>query len=153
MTTVKRLSIAMLMALGVSGTALAQQGPGMAQGDQVDQLDQLVSLSADQKKEMRELMQDSEAKINSKRMEAQELQQSLSSQIGPDYDEDKIRDDAEELGELTGDIAAETVLLQARIQENLTEEQRNTLEERARQQREQMRQMQEQMRQQQGQQQ
>ncbi|MBM7333464.1 hypothetical protein B27N_03568 [Alcanivorax marinus] len=143
----------MLMALGVSGTALAQQGPGMAQGDQVDQLDQLVSLSADQKKEMRELMQDSEAKINSKRMEAQELQQSLSSQIGPDYDEDKIRDDAEELGELTGDIAAETVLLQARIQENLTEEQRNTLEERARQQREQMRQMQEQMRQQQGQQQ
>lgn len=153
MTTVKRLSIAMLMALGVSGTALAQQGPGMAQGDQVDQLDQLVSLSADQKKEMRELMQDSEAKINSKRMEAQELQQSLSSQIGPDYDEDKIRDDAEELGELTGEIAAETVLLQARIQENLTEEQRNTLEERARQQREQMRQMQEQMRQQQGQQQ
>ncbi|UWN51939.1 hypothetical protein ASALC70_04174 [Alcanivorax sp. ALC70] len=94
-------------------------------------------------------MQDSEGKINNMRMEAQELQQSLSEQIGPDYDEGDIRDQAEELGEVTGDIAAETVLLQARIQDTLTEEQRATLEERARQQREQMRQMQQQMQQQQ----
>ena len=53
-------------------------------------------------------------------------------------------------GELTGDVTAESVLLQARIQDTLTEEQRATLEKRAQQQREQMRKMQEQMRQQQG---
>lgn len=151
---VRQFGIALLMALGLTGmgvmggTALAQQGPAMAQGDQVNQLDQLVSLSDKQKKDMRTLMRDSESRINRKRMEAQELQQSLSQQINPDYDEDRIRDDAEELGEVTGDIAAETVLLQARIQENLTQEQRDTLNERARQQREQMRQMQEQMQQQ-----
>lgn len=146
MTIVKRLSIALLLTLGLGGIAMAQQ-PGMAE-DQVEQLDQLVSLSDNQKKDMRALMRDSEARINRKRVEAQELQQVLSQQINPDYDEDQIRGAAEELGEVTGDIAAETVLLQARIQENLTEEQRATLEERARQQREQMRQMQEQMQQQ-----
>ena len=147
MTIVKRLSITLLLALGLGGVVHAQQAP--SQADRVDQLDQIVGLSDDQKSEMREFMQESEGTINRKRMEAQELQQSLSEQIGPDYDEGDIRDQADELGEVTGDIATETVLLQARIQDTLTEEQRATLEERARQQREQMRQMQQQMQQQQ----
>ena len=124
--------------------------PGQQRGDQVDQLDRMVDLSDDQKQELRELIKDSEGKITEMRTEAQQLQQALSDQIGPDYDEGEIRDNAEELGELTGDVTAESVLLQARIQDTLTEEQRATLEKRAQQQREQMRKMQEQMRQQQG---
>ena len=151
MTSLKQMSLMVLLALGLSATATAQQAaPGQQQGDQVDQLDRMVDLSDDQKQELRELIKDSEGKITEMRTEAQQLQQALSDQIGPDYDEGEIRDNAEELGELTGDVTAESVLLQARIQDTLTEEQRATLEKRAQQQREQMRKMQEQMRQQQG---
>jgi len=150
MTTLKQMSLMVLLALGLSATATAQQAPGQQRGDQVDQLDRMVDLSDDQKQELRDLIQDSEGKITEMRKEAQQLQQALSDQIGPDYDEGEIRDNAEELGELTGDVTAESVLLQARIQDTLTEEQRATLEQRAQQQREQMRKMQEQMRQQQG---
>ena len=151
MTTLKQMSLMVLLALGLSATATAQQAaPGQQQGDQVDQLDRMVDLNDDQKQELREMIKDSEGKITEMRKEAQQLQQALSDQIGPDYDEGEIRDNAEELGELTGDVTAESVLLQARIQDTLTEEQRATLEKRAQQQREQMRKMQEQMRQQQG---
>ena len=151
MTSLKQMSLMVLLALGLSATATAQQAaPGQQQGDQVDQLDRMVDLNDDQKQELREMIKYSEGKITEMRKEAQQLQQALSDQIGPDYDEGEIRDNAEELGELTGDVTAESVLLQARIQDTLTEEQRATLEKRAQQQREQMRQMQEQMRQQQG---
>ena len=151
MTSLKQMSLMVLLALGLSATATAQQAaPGQQQGDQVDQLDRMVDLNDDQKQELREMIKDSEGKITEMRQEAQQLQQALSDQIGPDYDEGEIRDNAEELGELTGDVTAESVLLQARIQDTLTEEQRATLEQRAQQQREQMRKMQEQMRQQQG---
>jgi len=151
MTSLKQMSLMVLLALGLSATATAQQAaPGQQQGDQVDQLDRMVDLNDDQKQELREMFKDSEGKITEMRKEAQQLQQALSDQIGPDYDEGEIRDNAEELGELTGDVTAESVLLQARIQDTLTEEQRATLEKRAQQQREQMRKMQEQMRQQQG---
>ena len=151
MTSLKQMSLMVLLALGLSATATAQQAaPGQQQGDQVDQLDRMVDLNDDQKQELREMIKDSEGKITEMRKEAQQLQQALSDQSGPDYDEGEIRDNAEELGELTGDVTAESVLLQARIQDTLTEEQRATLEKRAQQQREQMRQMQEQMRQQQG---
>jgi len=151
MTSLKQMSLMVLLALGLSATATAQQAaPGQQQGDQVDQLDRMVDLNEDQKQELREMIKDSEGKITEMRKEAQQLQQALSDQIGPDYDEGEIRDNAEELGELTGDVTAESVLLQARIQDTLTEEQRATLEKRAQQQREQMRKMQEQMRQQQG---
>ena len=151
MTSLKQMSLMVLLALGLSATATAQQAaPGQQQGDQVDQLDRMVDLNDDQKQELREMIKDSEGKITEMRKEAQQLQQALSDQIGPDYDEGEIRDNAEELGELTGDVTAESVLLQARIQDTLTEEQRATLEKRAQQQREQMRKMQEQMSQQQG---
>ena len=151
MTSLKQMSLMVLLALGLSATATAQQAaPGQQRGDQVDQLDRMVDLNDDQKQELREMIKDSEGKITEMRKEAQQLQQALSDQIGPDYDEGEIRDNAEELGELTGDVTAESVLLQARIQDTLTEEQRATLEKRAQQQREQMRKMQEQMRQQQG---
>ena len=64
MTIVKRLSITLLLALGLGGVVHAQQAP--SQADRVDQLDQIVGLSDDQKSEMREFMQESEGKINRK---------------------------------------------------------------------------------------
>lgn len=152
MKIVKGLSIAVL-ALGMNATALAQQPPaGQEQGDQVDQLDQLVHLSDSQKKDIRGMMQDSEAKVVKMRMEAQDAQQQLASQIKPGFDEDAIRDSAKRLGDATGDVTAESALLQARIQDNLTEEQRATLQQKAKEQQEQMRKLQEQMQQQQQQQ-
>ena len=98
MTTLKQVSLAALLALGLGATATAQQAaPGQQPGDQVDQLDRMVDLSDDQKQELRELIKDSEGKITEMRTEAQQLQQALSDQIGPDYDEGEIRDNAEEL--------------------------------------------------------
>ena len=50
MTTLKQVSLAALLALGLGATATAQQAaPGQQQGDQVDQLDRMVDLSDDQK--------------------------------------------------------------------------------------------------------
>ena len=81
----------------------------------------------------------------------QHAQLALRDGAGPDEDEGEVRASAAEVGGLAGAVTAESVRLQARIQDTLTEEQRATLEKRAQQQREQMRQMQEQMRQQQQQ--
>ena len=82
MMTLKQVSLAALLALGLGATATAQQAaPGQQQGDQVDQLDQMVDLSDDQKQELRELIKDSEGKITEMRTEAQQLQQALSDQI------------------------------------------------------------------------
>ena len=84
MTTLKQVSLAALLALGLGATATAQQAaPGQQRGDQVDQLDRMVDLSDDQKQELRELIKDSEGKITEMRTEAQQLQQALSDQIGP----------------------------------------------------------------------
>ncbi|MGB1203688.1 MAG: hypothetical protein ACPG75_08980, partial [Alloalcanivorax venustensis] len=81
MMTLKQVSLAALLALGLGATATAQQAaPGQQQGDQVDQLDQMVDLSDDQKQELRELIKDSEGKITEMRKEAQQLQQALSDQ-------------------------------------------------------------------------
>lgn len=147
MKIMKGLSIAVL-ALGLNAIALAQQ-PGPGQADQVDQLDQLVSLSDSQKEDIRGMMQESEAKVMKLRMEAQDTQQQLASLIKPGFDEDAIRESAERLGKVTGDVTAESALLQARIQDTLTGEQRATLEQKAREQQEQMRKLQRQMQQQQ----
>lgn len=151
MTILKQASLMVVLTLGLGMTAAAQQAAPGQRGDQVDQLDRMVDLTDDQQQELRKLIKDSQNKISEMRTEAQELQQALRDQIGPDYNESEIRDNAEELGELTGDVTAESVLLQARIQDTLTEEQRAILEKRAQQQRERMRKMQEQMRQQQQQ--
>lgn len=143
MSTIKRMSVALLLVCGllIAGhPALGQQG-----GDEVDQLDQIVNLSDDQKTKIRTLIADSEAKTNKLRAEAQQLQQALGQEVGPDYNEGNIRKNAKKLGKVSGDLTAESVLLQARIQEALTEEQRATLEARI----QQMRELQQQMQQQQ----
>lgn len=141
MPIMKRLSIALFLAL--FGLAAAAQPAG----DQVDQLDQLVNLNDDQKKTIRDLIAKSEAKTEKLRIEAQQVQQALSREVGPGYDEDTIRKNAEELGRISGDLTAENVLLQARIQSTLTDEQRDTLARRI----QEMQQMQQQLQQQQQQ--
>ncbi|WP_444679318.1 hypothetical protein [Halomonas sp. E19] len=99
---------------------------------------------------MRELMGDAEARIAPLEQEAQALQVRLGSHVEPNYDEAAIRDDASRLGALTGEITAETVLLQAKVEAVFTEEQRQQLDAQIAEQQRQMQQMQDQMQQQQG---
>lgn len=132
---------ATLLTLGLSLPVMAQQPPG--QGDQVEQLAQMVGLDEEQQEEIRSILDDMQARIQELQMEAQELQQELRAEVKPGYDEDTIRDQAEELGDVTGEISALSTLMQAKIDEVFTEEQRETLNQRM----EQMRQMQQQQQQ------
>jgi periplasmic protein CpxP/Spy len=151
MPTAKLLATA-LVAMGLAAPAMAQQMPAQpGQGDQVDQLDQLLDLDDAQKQEIRGLLEDVENRLGPKEQQAQTLQMQLNEHVGPDYDEAAIRQDAARLGELTGEMMAESTLMQARVEAVFTEEQRQQLEEQIAQQQQQMQQMQEQM-QQQGQQ-
>ena len=141
----KLLSAALLI-LGMS-TAVQAQQPG--QPDQVAQLTALLDLSDDQQQQLRTLMSEGEAKLGELEQQASAIQQQLREQIGPDYDEGTIRTEAAKLGELTGEMTAESMLMQARIDSVFTAEQREKLEETVRQQQQQMMQMQQQMQQQQ----
>lgn len=142
------------IALSLSAPALAQQAAG-GQPDQVDQLAQLVGLSEDQQTEIRGIIDEKQEKIAELRQEARALQQQMQAEIKPDYDEDSIRDNAEELGDVTGEIAALSTLMQAKVDSVFTEEQRDTLDKRMQQMQQQRQQqqqmMQQQMQQQQGQ--
>ena len=148
MTLIRNFALA-LIAMTFAGAAMAQQ----QQPDQVSQIAELVGLSEDQEAEIREIMQETRAELQELQAEASEVQQQLQEQIGPDYDEGQIRDDAARLGELNGEMTALSTLMQARIDSVFTEEQRNTLEERMRQMQQQQQQMQQQMQQRQMQQQ
>ncbi|MFN2360076.1 MAG: Spy/CpxP family protein refolding chaperone [Marinobacter sp.] len=149
MKLVKLFGIA-LIALGLSSPAMAQQQSGQAGGqpDQVDQLAQMVGLSDDQQKEIRGIIEEMQAEIEELQGEAQELQQQIQGEIKPDYDEGAIRDNAEKLGDVTGEMTALSTLMQARVDEVFTEEQRDELNKRM----EEMQQQQQQMQQQQQQQ-
>ncbi|MBW4935703.1 Spy/CpxP family protein refolding chaperone [Marinobacter sp. F4206] len=138
-----------LVAVSLSAPALAQQATG-GQPDQVDQLAQMVGLSDDQQTEIRGIIDEMQGQIGELRQEARALQQQMQSEIKPDYDEDSIRENAEELGDLTGEIAALSTLMQAKVDSVFTEEQRATLDKRMQQMQQQM-QQQRQMMQQQGQ--
>ncbi len=138
-----------LISLGLSLPVAAQQS-GQGQPDQVDRLSQIVGLSEDQEKEIRGILDEMQTKIQALQVEAQQLQQQLQAQIKPDYDEAAIREEAEELGDLTGEISALSTLMQAKVDEVFTEEQREKLNQRMKQMQEQMQQMQQQQRMQQG---
>ncbi|WP_228285689.1 MULTISPECIES: Spy/CpxP family protein refolding chaperone [unclassified Marinobacter] len=127
-----------LIALSLSATAFAQQ-PG--QPDQVAQLAEMVGLSDDQQSEIRDIIDDMQGEIGELRQSAQNLQQKLQGEIKPDYNESAIRDNAEELGDVTGEIAALSALMQAKVDAVFTEEQRAELD---RQMQEMQRQMQQQ---------
>ena len=138
MKLVKLFGIA-LIAIGLSSPAMAQQSGG--QPDQVDQLAQMVGLSEDQQKEIRGIIEEMQAEIQELQGEAQQLQQQIQAQIKPDYDESAIRDNAAKLGDVTGEIAALSALMQAKVDAVFTQEQRDELDRR-------MKQMQQQMQQQ-----
>jgi len=144
MKLVKLFGIAVI-ALGLSAPAMAQQSGG--QPDQVDQLAQMVGLSDDQQEEIRAILDEMQDEIQALNTQAQQLQQQIQGEIKPDYDEAAIRENAEELGEITGEIAALSTLMQARVDGVFTEEQRKQLNQRMQQMQQQMqqRQMQQQM--------
>eukprot|EP00003_Mantamonas_plastica_P008354 TRINITY_DN17270_c0_g1_i1.p1 TRINITY_DN17270_c0_g1~~TRINITY_DN17270_c0_g1_i1.p1 ORF type:complete len:154 (+),score=51.73 TRINITY_DN17270_c0_g1_i1:247-708(+) len=140
-----------LVALTLSAPTLAQQASG-GQPDQVDQLAQMVGLSDDQQKEIRGIIEDMQGQIGELRQEARGLQQAMQAEIKPDYDEDAIREKAEELGDVTGEIAALSSLMQAKVDSVFTPEQREELDKRMKQMQQQMQQQRQMMQQQQMQQ-
>lgn len=144
-----------LVALSLSAPVMAQAPQG-GQPDQVDQLAKMVGLSEDQQADIRAILDEMQTKIGELRKEARTIQQEMQSQIKADYDESAIRDNAEKLGDLTGEIAALSTLMQAKVDGIFTQEQRDELDKRMKQMQQQMqqqRQMQQQMQQQQQQQQ
>ena len=141
-----RLLAAALVALTMAFSVNAQQ-TGQPQGDQVDQLAEMIDLTDEQQETIRGILDEMQGDIQETQKQIQELQQTLDGQIGPDYDETAIRENAKKLGNLTGQMTAQSILLQARVEEVFTEEQRKQLEEQMRQRQQQMRQMQQQMQQ------
>ena len=154
MTFVKRFAAPMLAAL-VAVPAIAQQMPQQAAPSpeqQVAQLDEMVGLDQAQQDQIVGYLTELQQGVGERQSEVQALEQQLLEHSGPNYDENAIRQTATQLGDVTAEIAAESVILQSRIEAAMTQEQRDALDEAARQQQEQMRQMQEQMQQQQQQQ-
>lgn len=132
-----------LVAISLSMPAFAQQAPG--QPDQVDQLAEMVGLSDDQQTEIRGIIDGMQGEIGELRQNAQSLQQALQAEIKADYSESAIRDNAEKLGDVTGEIAALSALMQARVDAVFTEEQRDELDRRMREMQQQMQQQQQMM--------
>lgn len=133
-----------VIALSLSAPVVAQQAPG-AQPDQVAQLAQMVGLSDDQQSEIRGIIDSMQGEIGELRQDARSLQQDLQAEIKADYDESAIRDNAARLGGVTGEIAALSALMQAKVDAVFTAEQRDELDR-------QMKQMQQQRQMMQGQQ-
>lgn len=148
-----KLFVPAVAALAFSVPAMAQQMGGATPSvdDQINQLDEMVDLNEGQKQELSNLLTQVQNEISSKEQEAQQLQQQLGGQVGPNYDEAAIRADAERLGDLTAEMTADSVIIQSQIEGVFTQEQRDQLNEAMAQQQEQMQQqMQEQMQQQGG---
>lgn len=139
-----RLFVLAVMAAGFTQVAVAQQMPG-GQQDQVSQLAELVGLSDDQQSEIRGIIEGAQGELQELQAEAQTLQAQLQEQIGPDFDEASIREDAARLGEVSGQMVALNTLMQARVDSVFTDEQRDTLEQRMREMQQQQMQMQQQM--------
>lgn len=148
MNKLKRSALftAFLTAIFFAQPAAAQQPPA---GDQVDQLAAALGLSDEQQAEIRAVIEDLGPQIESLQQRSEQVQADLRGEVGHDYDEAAIRSGAAQLGELTGEMTALSLLLQSRVQAVFSPEQRDELERQAQQQR----QMQEEMMRQQFQQQ
>lgn len=140
--------ISLVVGTSVQAQQMAPQGAEPSPEQQVEHLDELVGLDQAQREEITGYLTELQVGVGEKEQQVQMLQQQLIEQGGHDYDESAIRESAARIGDLTGEIAADSVLLQARIEAALTQEQRDTLDREIQQQEEQMRQMQEQMMQQ-----
>ena len=128
-----------LIAVTLSAPVLAEQTAD--QTDRIDQLAQMVGLSEKQQDQIRDVFEEMQGQIVALREQAQTRQQELQAQIKPGYSEDTIRKSAEELGELTGEMAALSTLMQAKVESVFTDEQRAEMKK-------QMQKMQQQMQQQ-----
>lgn len=149
MKTIRIFALAILaMAFAHSAMAQQMQGGG-GQPDQVAQLAEMLDLNESQQSEIRSILDESQGELQELQAEAQALQAQLQDQIGPDFDEASIREDASRLGELSGQMVAVNTLMQARVDSVFTEEQRATLEQRMQEMQQQQMQMQQQMQQQQ----
>lgn len=130
---------------GFSLTTSAQApGAPQAQPDEVDQLAQVLGLTDEQQIEIRSVIDDISPEIQKLQAEAQSVQQELREQAGPDFDEAEIRETAAKLGDITGEMTALTVILQSKVQQVFTEDQRQELEDLERQQQQQQQQQPEQ---------
>ncbi|MBK1872912.1 MULTISPECIES: Spy/CpxP family protein refolding chaperone [Marinobacter] len=129
-----------LVALSLSAPVLAQQAGG--QPDQVDQLAQMVGLSEDQQKEIRGILEKMQGEIGSLREEARALQEQMQAEIKADYNEAAIREQGESLGDVTGEIATLSALMQAKVDRVFTQEQRDELDKKMQEMRQQMQQRQ-----------
>lgn len=132
MKLAKWISLAVVLSI----PALAQSAPGgtaNAAADQVARLDSIVRLSDAQEKEIEALLVESERATMKISREIQAMKIELGQEIGPDFNEKAIRKLSAKLGKLSGDLTAETGLLQAKIQTVLTEDQRAILLKRAQQ--------------------
>ncbi|KPQ28269.1 MAG: LTXXQ motif [Marinobacter excellens HL-55] len=134
-----------LVAFSLSMPVFAQQAAPGGQPDQVSQLAEMVGLSDTQQTEIRGIISEMEGEIGELRQNAQGLQQALQAEIKADYDESAIRENAEELGDVTGEIAALSALMQARVDAVFTEEQRDELDRRMQEMQQQMQQQQQMM--------
>lgn len=153
MDLMKYLAAPLFAAL-MAAPVLAQEVPPQtapSPQEQVAQLDEMVGLDQAQQDEIVGYLTELQQDVGQRHSDVQLLEQQLLEQAGPDFDENAIRQTATQLGDLTAQIAADSVILQSRIEAALTQEQRDALDEAARQQEEEMRQMQEQMMQQQQQ--
>jgi transcriptional regulator with XRE-family HTH domain len=120
--------------------------PGAEAPDQISRLAEMVGLSDEQESEIRSVIDKRSPKIEQLQQKAQALQTELSALSGPDYDETTIRAKASELGALQGEMTAESILLQSKVDSIFTDEQREELEAmQRRQQQMQQQQMQQQM--------
>jgi len=124
MKLVKALGTA-LIAISLSAPALAQQAN--AQPDRIDQLAQMVGLNEDQQEEIRGVFDELQGQIVDLRQQAQTLQQQLQAEVKADFSEDAIREQAEELGDVTGEMSALSTLMQAKVESIFTDEQRTEL--------------------------
>lgn len=141
------------LAAGLALPAMAQMPGPQEQPDEVDQLTQVLGLSEEQETEIRSVIDEISPKIDELQAEVQSVQEELQEKSGAGFDEDSIRESASRFGELTGEITALSVILQSKVQDIFTEEQRDELESIQQRQREMQQQMQQQQMQQQLQQQ
>ncbi|MBU2875948.1 Spy/CpxP family protein refolding chaperone [Marinobacter salexigens] len=144
--TLTKLFGTALVALSLSAPTFAQQAP-TGQPDQVDQLAQMVGLSEDQQKEIRGILDEMQGEIGTLREEARALQEQMQAEIKADYDEGAIRQHGEDLGDVTGEIAVLSALMQAKVDSVFTQEQRDELDKKMQQMRQQMQQQRQMMQQ------
>ena len=130
------VALALVVALALPASAQQAAPPAPGQPDQVDQLAEALGLSEEQQDEIRGIIDELGPQIESLQQETQQVQMELRQHVGHDYDEQAIREGADRLGDLTGEMTALSLLLQSRVQEVFTEEQREELEMQAQRQRE-----------------